>query len=74
MYKIVYLRHLNDSPKFECLNSSYKRCTIVRIHCYIDKAKVYKQCKVRNYHFFEKMTHGTQDKLIQCIHNNIINK
>lgn len=40
MYKKVDLRILNDCSMFECKKSNFKRGTVVRIQCYVNKAQV----------------------------------
>lgn len=49
---------LNVWQKFECYNSSFKRETEIRLHCYVNIARVLylltNNVKKENYHFFYK--------------------
>lgn len=66
--------HLRSKLYFLCLKlSSYKQDTDVSDLCYVNKSEVLylltNNAKYRNYHFFNKMTRGIYDKLIQCVHD-----
>lgn len=69
---------LNVWQKFECYNSSFKRETEIRLHCYVNIARVLylltNNVKKENYHFFYKGALEKQDKRIDWFINNIINK
>lgn len=69
---------LNVWQKFECYNSSFKRETEIRLHCYVNIARVIylltNNVKKENYHFFYKGALEKQDKRIDWFINNIINK
>lgn len=69
---------LNVWQKFECYNSSFKRETEIRLHCYVNIARVLylltNNVKKENYHFFYKGALEKQDKRIDWFINNIIYK
>lgn len=76
--KMIDFFTLNVWPKLECYNSSFKRETGIRLHCYVNKARVLhlltNNVKKENYHFFDKRALEKQDKRIDWFINNIINK